>query len=126
MSPSVQRIVLPMIGCILCFTSASAQNVVDREAIGEPPRAVLVTGASSGIGRMITERLAADGVFVYAGARKQKDIDELNRLENVRAVRLDVTIQDEIDAAVETALLTIPCNPRPSLKTVSTAASISS
>ena len=31
-----------------------------------PQRAVLVTGASSGIGRKVTERLAAAGYFVYA------------------------------------------------------------
>ena len=64
-------------------------------------KAVLVTGASSGIGRTIAERLASEGHFVYAGARKQPDIDELNAIENVQAVRLDVTIQSEIDAAVE-------------------------
>ena len=33
-------------------------------------KTVLVTGASTGIGRKITERLAAEGYFVYAGARK--------------------------------------------------------
>jgi NAD(P)-dependent dehydrogenase (short-subunit alcohol dehydrogenase family) len=65
-------------------------------------RAVLVTGASSGIGRTTTEHLAANGFFVYAGARKQADLDALNELENVQAIRLDVNIQEEIDAAVET------------------------
>lgn len=65
-------------------------------------KAVLVTGASTGIGRKITEKLAAEGHFVYAGARKDKDIDALNQIENVQAVRLDVTIQEDIDAAVET------------------------
>ncbi len=68
----------------------------------ENQKAVLVTGASSGIGRFITERLASEGFFVYAGARKQQDIDALNAIDNVQAVRLDVTVQDEIDAAVET------------------------
>ena len=65
-------------------------------------KAVLVTGASSGIGRNIAETLAAKGYFVYAGARKQADLDALNEIPNVQAVRLDVTEQDEIDAAVET------------------------
>lgn len=65
-------------------------------------KAVLVTGASTGIGREIAETLARDGYFVYAGARKQKDLDALNAIENIQAVRLDVTIQAEIDAAVET------------------------
>jgi NAD(P)-dependent dehydrogenase (short-subunit alcohol dehydrogenase family) len=46
--------------------------------------------------------LASRGHFVYAGARKDKDIAELNEIENVQAVRLDVTVQEDIDAAVKT------------------------
>ncbi len=64
-------------------------------------KAVLVTGATSGIGLRIAERLAAEGYFVYAGARKQEDIDRLNKLDNIEAIRLDVTVQDDIDAAVK-------------------------
>ena len=64
-------------------------------------KAVLVTGASTGIGRKITEVLAEQGFFVYAGARKQVDLDALDALDNVEAVRLDVTVQEQIDAAVE-------------------------
>jgi NAD(P)-dependent dehydrogenase (short-subunit alcohol dehydrogenase family) len=63
-------------------------------------KAVLVTGASSGIGRNIAERLAQEGHFVYAGARKEADLAELNAITNVQAVRLDVTVQADIDAAV--------------------------
>lgn len=62
--------------------------------------AVLVTGATSGIGRNTAERLANAGYFVYAGARKAEDIEELNKIDNVMAVRIDVTKQDQIDAAV--------------------------
>jgi NAD(P)-dependent dehydrogenase (short-subunit alcohol dehydrogenase family) len=79
--------------------------VVTTPAHGDdamPQQAVLVTGASTGIGRKITEKLAAEGYFVYAGARKDEDIDALNQIENVQAVRLDVTIQEDIDAAVDT------------------------
>jgi len=67
-----------------------------------PQRAVLVTGASSGIGRKITERLAANGFVVYAGARAQKDLDDLATIRNVQPVRLDVTVASDISAAVET------------------------
>jgi NAD(P)-dependent dehydrogenase (short-subunit alcohol dehydrogenase family) len=63
-------------------------------------KTVLITGASSGFGRATTERLAAKGHFVYAGARKQEDLDALNALKNVKALRLDVTSQPDIDAAV--------------------------
>ena len=65
-------------------------------------KAILVTGASSGIGLNIAETLARKGYFVYAGARKQADLDALNKIPNIQAVRLDVTKQDEIDAAVAT------------------------
>ena len=68
----------------------------------EARKAVLVTGASTGIGRNITERLAEEGYFVFAGARKDADLAELDAIDNVRAVRLDVTSQEDIDAAVET------------------------
>jgi NAD(P)-dependent dehydrogenase (short-subunit alcohol dehydrogenase family) len=67
-----------------------------------PQKAVLVTGASTGIGRRITEVLAANGFFVYAGARKEQDLRALNTIKNVQSVRLDVTVPAEIDAAVKT------------------------
>jgi len=67
----------------------------------ENQRAVLITGASSGLGRAATEHLASKGYYVYAGARKAVDIAALNAIENVTAVGLDVTKPDEIAAAVE-------------------------
>jgi len=81
---------------LLAGTAAQAESVP-----AEFPKAVLVTGASTGIGRKITERLAADGYFVYAGARSDSDLAELNAIENVQALRLDVTKPEEIAAAVE-------------------------
>jgi NAD(P)-dependent dehydrogenase (short-subunit alcohol dehydrogenase family) len=63
-------------------------------------KSVLVTGASSGIGRHLAETLAEAGHHVYAGARKDEDLTALNAIENITAVRLDVTRQDEIDAVV--------------------------
>lgn len=65
-------------------------------------RAILVTGASTGIGRRITEVLAAEGHFVYAGARKPADLAALSKIPNVQAIRLDVTSDADIAAAVET------------------------
>ncbi len=65
-------------------------------------RAVLVTGASSGIGRKTTELLAQSGFFVYATARKDDDLKALAAIANVQPLRLDVTNQDQIDAAVKT------------------------
>ncbi|MCA8953269.1 MAG: SDR family oxidoreductase [Planctomycetes bacterium] len=73
-----------------------------QEPQTEQQRAVLVTGASSGIGRKTTELLADNGFFVYAGARKAEDLAALDAIANVQGVRLDVTSQADIDAAVET------------------------
>ena len=86
---------------LLATSAASFAAPKPDDASGQ--KAVLVTGASTGIGRKITEVLAANGYFVYAGARKQKDLDDLNEIENVQSIRLDVTIQEEIDAAPEMA-----------------------
>ncbi|MBK8250143.1 MAG: SDR family oxidoreductase [Gemmatimonadetes bacterium] len=65
-----------------------------------PQRAVLVTGASSGIGRKIAELLASEGFYVYAGARKAEDIAELSKIANMKGIRLDVTSPAEVAAAV--------------------------
>lgn len=86
---------------------AVAMSATDPATAAEPgapqaQKAVLVTGASSGIGRKITERLAADGHLVYAGARKAADLEALGRIANVRPLRLDVTSAADIAAAVET------------------------
>jgi NAD(P)-dependent dehydrogenase (short-subunit alcohol dehydrogenase family) len=94
----MRKSMLGMLCCMLTFlplTDAIADDSGEQKAI-------LVTGASSGIGRNLAETLAAEGHFVYAGARKQADLDALSAIENIQGIRLDVTIQEEIDAAVET------------------------
>ena len=67
---------------------------------GGEQKSILITGASTGIGRNLAETLAAEGYHVYAGARKDADLAELEAIENVTAVRLDVTKQAQIDAVV--------------------------
>ena len=61
-------------------------------------RAVLVTGCSSGIGRATAERLARAGWTVYASARR---LESVEGLEGCRPLRLDVTDDDSMRAAVE-------------------------
>ena len=84
------------------FISFAIVLSVHAQESNTEQKAVLVTGASSGIGLKITEVLSSKGYFVYAGARKQADLDRLNAMENVQSIKLDVTNWDEINAAVET------------------------
>ena len=83
----------PVLLTVVALTLSWAVQAADT-------RAILITGASSGIGKRTAEHLAAQGFYVYAGARKQEDLDRLNALENVEAVRLDVTDADDIKAAI--------------------------
>jgi len=93
--------IIRLCGLLAVILTLSPINTMAQSAGADAEqKAVLVTGASTGIGRKITEVFAAKGYFVYAGARKQEDLDELNAIENVQAVKLDVTSQEQIDAAV--------------------------
>ena len=65
-----------------------------------PSGPVLVTGASSGIGRAITEVLSEQDRHVFATARSTRDLASLRELPHVTALRLDVTRDDEIQTAV--------------------------
>lgn len=85
----------------ICALLAASVCVPAQPAELTDPKAVLVTGASSGIGRKITERLAADGYQVYATARKDEDLKALGAIKNVQPLRLDVTQPADIAAAVE-------------------------
>jgi NAD(P)-dependent dehydrogenase (short-subunit alcohol dehydrogenase family) len=69
--------------------------------IGTNP-AVLVTGASSGMGRACTLRLAQDGFLVFAAVRKAQDAESLARSggPRVKPVLLDVTQEETIAQAV--------------------------
>lgn len=87
---------------IFCLGITAPLYAADNDSTGGTSKAVLVTGASSGIGLHIAETLAANGYFVFAGARKLEDIAALNKVPNVQGIRLDVTVQSEIDAAVAT------------------------
>ncbi len=93
-----------LLGCItalLILVSVPSSVVADDEAM-QKQKAVLITGASTGLGRAMAELLASKGHFVYAGARKDQDIAELSAIDNVQGIRLDVTVQSDIDAAVKT------------------------
>jgi L-xylulose reductase len=63
-------------------------------------RAVLVTGASGGIGAATVRRLVDQGATVYAGGRNAEELAKLAEDTGARPVPFDLTSEDEIHAAV--------------------------
>jgi NAD(P)-dependent dehydrogenase (short-subunit alcohol dehydrogenase family) len=67
-----------------------------------PTRAIVITGASSGMGRATALRMAAVGYRVFAGVRRQADGDALVAADGtgrITPVIIDVVDQDSIAAA---------------------------
>ena len=83
---------------VVAATAAIIVFAAPHTVLADDHKSILVTGASTGIGRNLTETLAENGYHVYAGARKDKDLAALDAIDNVTAVKLDVTKQDQVDA----------------------------
>ncbi|MEQ8558286.1 MAG: SDR family oxidoreductase [Henriciella sp.] len=66
-------------------------------------KTVVITGASTGIGRAAAEHLAGKGWRVFAGVRKHSDGEPLKQASgNITPLILDVAKPDQVKAAVET------------------------
>lgn len=68
--------------------------------MSENKKYVLVTGASSGIGKVSALTLAKKGFFVFAGVRKEEDAEKLRaEAPDITPVFIDVANQDSINNA---------------------------
>ena len=64
-------------------------------------KVVLITGASSGMGKLTAEFLANSGYIVYAGTR---DVSSQSNEGNLKRIYIDVTKTDSIKNAVESII----------------------
>ncbi len=65
----------------------------------EKKKWVLITGASTGIGRASAEYLACHGFKVYGSVRNKKDYQELVAIPNITPIIIDVTDEETIQKA---------------------------
>lgn len=66
-------------------------------------KVVVITGASSGMGRASAQFLAQQGFLVYAGTRNPKQLSSL-KTDNLIPIELDITQPISIDNAVSTII----------------------
>ena len=64
-------------------------------------KTVLITGSSTGFGRLAVKKFQAEGWNVIATMRSPQNESELNTLDNVLVNRLDVTDPSTIESAVK-------------------------
>ena len=77
-------------------------DTIAAMAVNAQRGAVVVTGASSGIGEACARRLARLGFQVFAGVRKPEDGERLAReISGVTPLRIDVIDADSIAAAAQ-------------------------
>src|SRR5215211_58691 len=82
-----------------------SKSRVPSAHIGRRPRAVVVTGASSGIGRASAMKLTRSGFRVFAGVRKEEDADVLREAApagRLTPLFIDVTDEHLVAAAATT------------------------
>lgn len=94
--------ILPVILSVLYFHFGFQKSyVVHRSGI------IVISGASTGIGRHAAEYLAREkGFVVYAGVRKQEDINSIldSKIPSLRPLLLDVTSHISCEEAAKTVL----------------------
>jgi NAD(P)-dependent dehydrogenase (short-subunit alcohol dehydrogenase family) len=86
------------------FPASDAPAWGNASADTPAARTVLVTGASSGLGRATSELFAARGWNVIATMRRPEPGAAISGAENVLIARLDVTDRDSVERAFEAGI----------------------
>ena len=70
----------------------------------ENQKKIWITGASSGIGKAVAEKFAAEGWKVAVSARRKSILDKMSDNKNIFSFPLDVTNSEEIKTTFEKIL----------------------
>lgn len=62
-------------------------------------KTILVTGASSGIGKVTAEKLISEGYDVYVAARRLEKMKDLEK-QGATAIKMDITNEEDITGAI--------------------------
>ena len=66
-------------------------------------KVILITGASSGIGKVTVEKLLAEGHIVYSAARRVEQMEDLKE-SGAHVLKMDVTNENDLKEGVEQVL----------------------
>ena len=69
--------------------------------MSENQKNIWITGASSGIGKALAEKFAAEDWKVAVSARRKEILDEMSSHENIFSYPLDVTNQEDVKNSFE-------------------------
>jgi len=63
-------------------------------------KVIIITGASSGIGKSTAQQLLSEGHTVYGAARRIEKMDDL-KADGIKAIKMDVTDEKSVKAGVD-------------------------
>lgn len=69
-------------------------------------KTILITGTSTGLGRLTAKHFAKNGWNVAATMRSPEKETELNKISNIKVIKLDITKSETIKLAMEESLRT--------------------